>query len=211
MARSCRLLAGTERAWLRYLLLMIERVPLTMWSPRVWLWRLTHLLVIVSLVGCREPLTQATSTPPPGGDGLVGRYYASRDWSGPILLERTDQVIVFDWSSQHPIAAPIFSVRWEGFLVIPPGQGGSYTLFLRSDDASWLYLNGALLIDNGGIHTAQLRSGQVDLAPGPHRIRIDYAELAPSLSLIVLEWRPPFGERGTIPGAVLYSREPSAR
>ena len=147
-------------------------------------------------------------TPLPQGDGLLGRYYASRDWSGPVVVERVDPVIEFDWSGAHPVAAQVFSVRWEGFLVIPPREGGPYTLSLRSDDASWLYLDGALLVDNGGIHTAVLRSGLADLTSGPHQLRIDYVELEPRLSLISFQWRKPNGDRSTVPRSVLHSRSP---
>jgi hypothetical protein len=164
------------------------------------------------LGGCRGGGGAAPKpTPLPEGDGLYGRYYASRDWSGPIMLERVDPVIEFDWSGQHPIPAQVFSVRWEGYLLIPPREGGPYTLSLRSDDASWLYLDGQLLVDNGGIHTAVLRSGLADLTPGPHQLRIDYAELEPRLSLISFQWRKPNGERGTVPRSVLFSRLPGTR
>jgi hypothetical protein len=174
-------------------------------------WATVALTVVLLATACRGPAPPpVTPTPPPQGDGLYGRYYTTRDWSGPVALERVDPVIEFDWSGQHPVNSEVFSVRWEGFLVIPPGKGGPYILSLRSDDASWLYLDGELIVDNGGIHTAVLRSGQVELTPGPHEIRIDYAELEPRLSLISFQWRTPDGQRGTVPGAVLFSTRPEA-
>ncbi|MCC6628750.1 MAG: hypothetical protein IT340_15270, partial [Chloroflexi bacterium] len=148
------------------------------------------------LTACRGGGADAAKpTPLPRGDGLVGRYYASRDWSGPVVVQRVDPVVEFDWSGNHPVPSQVFSVRWEGFLYIPPREGGPYTLSLRSDDASWLYLDGQLLVDNGGIHTAVLRSGLADLESGAHQLRIDYAELEPRLSLISFQWRKPNGER----------------
>jgi hypothetical protein len=164
------------------------------------------------LVACRPgQSTPPSPTPPPRGDGLLGRYYATRDWSGPVGLERVDPVIQFDWSNEHPVASQVFSVRWEGFLVIPPGEGGLYTLYLQSDDASWLYVDGTLVADNGGVHTAQTRSGVADLSPGVHQIRIDYAELEPRLSVMSFQWRKPNGERGTVPNSALFSRSPATR
>jgi hypothetical protein len=171
-----------------------------------------RLLAGAMLAACRPgAAAPPPPTPTPSGDGLLGRYYATRDWSGPVELERIDPVIQFDWSDEHPIASQVFSVRWEGFLVIPPGEGGLYTLYLQSDDASWLYLDGTLVVDNGGIHTAQTRAGVADLAPGAHQIRIDYAELAPRLSVMSLQWRKPNGERGTVPNSALFSRQPATR
>jgi hypothetical protein len=171
--------------------------------------RLLVSLLLLGLLGCRPEIVPSPPTPMPvTGDGLLGRYYASRDWSGPIMLEQIDPVVEFDWSTRHPIDATVFSVRWQGYLMIPPGEGGAYTLFLRSDDASWLYLDGQLVVDNGGIHTAQLRSGQVDLTPGPHQLRIDFAELEPRLSLISFQWRRPNGIYEGVPAAVLYSKRP---
>jgi hypothetical protein len=163
------------------------------------------------VAACRAPAPPPQPTPAPQGDGLLGRYYTTRDWSGPVALERVDPVIVFDWSGDHPVPSQVFSVRWEGFLVIPPREGGPYTLSLRSDDASWLYLDGQLLVDNGGIHTAVLRSGLADLTPGPHQLRIDYAELEPRLSLISFNWVRPNGQRETVPNSVLFSRQPASR
>lgn len=170
------------------------------------------VILALLLIGCGAPALPTPTPPPPlRGDGLRGTYYNSRDWSGPVALERIDPVISFEWSGQHPVPATVFSVRWEGYIVIAPTEAGPYIFSLRSDDASWLYLDGTLVVDNGGIHTALLRSGQVDLTPGPHQIRIDYAELAPSLSLIRLEWRRPNGQAGTVPSEVLFSRLPATR
>ena len=168
-------------------------------------------LAAMAAAACSRGGDVATPTPVPQGDGLLGRYYASRDWSGPIVIERVDPVVEFDWSGNHPVDAQVFSVRWEGYLYIHPGEGGPYTLSLRSDDASWLYLDNNLLVDNGGIHTAVLRSGLADLAPGPHQLRIDYSELEPRLSLISFQWRKPNGERGSVPSSVLFSRWPLVR
>jgi hypothetical protein len=175
------------------------------WSRRAVL----GLPGLLAAIACRgAPVPAPTPTPARQGDGLLGRYYMTRDWSGPVALERLDPVVEFDWSNEHPVPSKLFSVRWEGYLVIPPREGGPYTLALRSDDASWLYLDGVLLVDNGGIHTAVLRSGLADLTPGPHQLRIDYAELEPRLSLISFQWRKPTGQLQTVPNAVLFSSLP---
>jgi hypothetical protein len=163
----------------------------------------------LAVAACRGGVDgSAKPTPLPLGDGLVGRYYGTRDWSGPVLLQRVDPVVEFDWSGNHPVSSQVFSVRWEGYLIVPPREGGPYTLSVRSDDASWLYLDGQLLVDNGGIHTAVLRSGLAELTPGAHQLRIDYAELEPRLSLISFQWRKPNGERGTVPSSYLFTRPP---
>lgn len=191
----------------------MEPVIELMAHPRRWSRRAVCLLPGLALLAACRPgfAPQPKPTPLPRGDGLVGRYYTSRDWSGPVALQRVDPVVEFDWSDQHPVQAQQFSVRWEGYLLIAPKEGGPYTLSLRSDDASWLYLDGQLLVDNGGIHTAVLRSGLADLAPGMHQLRIDYAELEPRLSLISFQWRKPTGGLESVPSSVLFSQLPGPR
>ncbi|MCF1713291.1 alkaline phosphatase family protein [Flavihumibacter sp. RY-1] len=51
---------------------------------------------------------------------------------------------------------------------------GEYQFFTRSDDGSKLYIDGKLVVDNGGDHGVQERNGKTQLTKGKHAIRIEH-------------------------------------
>jgi uncharacterized repeat protein (TIGR01451 family) len=77
-----------------------------------------------------------------------------------------------------------FSARYRGSIYVP--VSGSYTFYLNSDDASYLWLDAAALastptaasatVNNGGGHSLQERSGTVTLSAGLHTLLIYYGE-----------------------------------
>ena len=82
------------------------------------------------------------------------------------------------------VAPDNFSARYRGSLYVP--TAGTYTFFLDSDDASYLWLDAAALattptvtsatINNGGGHSAREYSGTVYLSAGLHNLLIFYGE-----------------------------------
>jgi predicted phosphodiesterase len=67
-----------------------------------------------------------------------------------------------------------FGVVMEGYIEV--AQTGTQTFFLNSDDGSKLYINGELVIDHDGDHSAIKKTGQTILAAGKHKIRVEYFE-----------------------------------
>jgi hypothetical protein len=65
-----------------------------------------------------------------------------------------------------------FAIRYEGALVIE--SAGLIGFELTSDDGSILYLDGKKIIENDGLHVATAKTVTVDVAAGPHRLRLDY-------------------------------------
>ena len=65
-----------------------------------------------------------------------------------------------------------FVVEWDGWL--RAAHEDLYTFSTTSDDGSWLWVDGNLVVDNGGLHNAQETTGSVRLAAGMHRLRIRY-------------------------------------
>lgn len=90
-----------------------------------------------------------------------------------------------------------YVVKCQGQIVI---TNSDYHLFnLTSDDGSNLYLGGALLVNNDGNHSMQLRSGTKLLKRGVHAFRLDYMQgPAGSQGLILGD------SEGVIPGALFY-------
>ena len=67
-----------------------------------------------------------------------------------------------------------FGYAFSGMIKI--GQEGVYTFYTDSDDGSRLYIHDELLVDNDGIHGANLVAGQIPLAAGYHPIKVLFFE-----------------------------------
>jgi len=117
---------------------------------------------------------------------------AGRD-GPPLLLERTDPTLDFDWSRGEPdpaVGPTDFAVRWDGALT--PPESGAYVLHTASDDAVRVWLDGALVIDHWEEHTpAYARSEPLALQAGrAHPLRVEYRQ-RDGLSMVKLLWTRP--------------------
>jgi hypothetical protein len=115
-----------------------------------------------------EPVTQY--------DHWKGSYFPVRDLSGLPRFQRDDQTIDFNWGAGSPrrdIPDDNFSVRWSRRMNF--GRSGSYRFRTVSDDGVRLWVDGRLVIDawRDGYSTDE---AFVELAAGPHDLRLDYYE-----------------------------------
>lgn len=135
-------------------------------------------------------------------NGQRARYFDNPEWSGPPIATRTDAVIDFDWTARRPVAG-LMSADWESRLLIE--RPGDYSFVVESDDGSWVYLDDRLIVDNGGRHARQRRSGRATLDAGLHRLRVTYFDSGEGQAMLRLFWRPP-GEETTrlIPADLLF-------
>jgi fibro-slime domain-containing protein len=74
---------------------------------------------------------------------------------------------------------PGVTKRFEWFAIDYTGRfwidnPGTYTFSLLSDDGAWLYIDDQLVIDNGGLHTPEEKTGKLTLGGGIHRMRVAY-------------------------------------
>jgi uncharacterized repeat protein (TIGR01451 family) len=169
-----------------------------------------------------------------GGSGLYAEYYKgyfadnlgyfSANTAG---ITRTDGMLNFattdSWGNLLlPAGTPVatgtpanpdqFSARYRGAVSIP--ATGSYTFYLTSDDASYMWIDGAALaatptlatalIQNSGAHSAIMVQATVTLTAGQHNILIFYGEQAGQNSL-TLEYSGGPGNiaRQIVPNSVL--------
>ena len=65
-----------------------------------------------------------------------------------------------------------FGLLFDGFIEVP--TDGIYKFFLVSDDGSRLWIGDTLVVDNDGLHGAELAEGRIALAAGKHAIRVGY-------------------------------------
>ena len=77
--------------------------------------------------------------------------------------------IVTAWDRNPP---PVFSAVWKGSLLVL--REGTYAIEVTSDDGAWVYVDGRLVVDLGGIHPAIAKSGSIEVGRGVHPIRIRY-------------------------------------
>jgi hypothetical protein len=137
--------------------------------------------------------------------GLEGRYYDHLGWNGDSAFTLLDQQITLDAVGQHAQTFPQenFSVNWIGWIRID--RAGEYTFATESDDGSSILVNDQLVVDNGGFHTAQKKTGKIFLTAGLHHILISFFQSAGSYELEVF-WTKPGGAETRLPRQVLYLR-----
>ncbi|GEM_PF-963470 len=125
--------------------------------------------------------------------GFRGEYFNSEVWTNPVMY-RLDRVINFEFEDGTPLRGIVtpdnFSVRWTGYLSLPSAT--TATFFLGTDDGSRLLVDDALLIDYWGIHEAKDKPGTLALAPGVHRIVVEYYEHT-GWAAAHLAWQPQGG------------------
>jgi hypothetical protein len=71
--------------------------------------------------------------------------------------------------------------------VFHPPSPGDYSFRTRSDDGSYVIVNGALVVDNGHLHGARTREGTVHLS-GPAEVLILFGELGGG-AMLDFEWK----------------------
>jgi uncharacterized repeat protein (TIGR01451 family) len=166
-------------------------------SPRAFI----AILAALSLATGSAPQGSRAADPIASGDGLLGKYYANRDWAGDPYQTRVDPLIDFDFTFR---VAPEISVDWSGSLLIE--SAGSFTFGLHSDDGSVLSLDGAVVVDNGGEHGPRLVANTIELSAGLHPISIRYFQCCGDPAFIRFLWTPPGGaDLVVVPQAVLFS------
>lgn len=120
--------------------------------------------------------------------GLLGTYFATPDWSGPVQAWRKDQVIGPDLESEEA-----YSVVWVGKLAAP--VPGSYLLSVVADGTSTVMVDGQPVVESQNGPETGFQQGSVSLAAGWHNLEIRYAPGAsrPGERQFQLSWQPPDG------------------
>ncbi|MCS6844010.1 MAG: PA14 domain-containing protein, partial [Caldilineales bacterium] len=134
-----------------------------------------------------------------GGQGLVGYYFPNAEWAGEPAIVRNDLLIV----ANNPLPEP-FSILWRGKIAIP--ESGLYVFGTRSDDGSFVFINGQLVVDNGGSHGAQDRQGSIYLEQGFHDIEVRYNQYVGGREM-QLYWQPPGQGQGIVDSRYLFPLE----
>ncbi|MFI5076084.1 MAG: PA14 domain-containing protein, partial [Vicinamibacteria bacterium] len=129
-----------------------------------------------------------------GPPGPRGEYFVGPSFVGTPTLTESHGALTTDAlrEKRAELKSEVFRARWEGVLDV--AQPGPYTFALISDDGSWLYVDGRLVVDNGGSHGMVGKDARVDLTAGPHRIRIEYGQDGGDIGLEAI-YTPPDGRQ----------------
>ncbi len=136
----------------------------------------------------------------------------------PVVLERTDAQINFDWvrnTPGEPIAVDQFTAGWAGY--IKADKTDTYTFSLEADDGAKLFLDNKLLIDRwenteDGTNSEAMRSRKADSLAASvklkkdqyYPIRVEYHEELQNAS-IALSWQSKTLEKEIVPQANLFT------
>lgn len=139
--------------------------------------------------------------------GLAGAYFLNPGWSGaPNLTTRERKIGLERLRHEYPGMTANTSILWTGAIFIP--VAGEHRFTTVSSDGSALAIDGKIVVDNGGRHGVEERSGAVDLAPGFHSIRIRFFERTGKGEFLV-DWAPPGKGRQRLDSALLFSDVPA--
>lgn len=101
-----------------------------------------------------------------------------------------------------------FGLRFKGTLTVP--KEGEYKFYISSDDGSWLFINGKLVADNGGIHPDGEKSGSVVLNAGDHSFECLYFDGGGQIALRA-SWEGPGLPKQEIPASAFAHGEGSMK
>jgi hypothetical protein len=136
--------------------------------------------------------------------GLTGDYFDNLEWRGTPVFSRRETRLTLESleKGQNSFPQHNFSVTWFGWIYIE--KEGDYSFSTKSDDGSSIFINDAMVLDNGGFHGPQKASGEIFLSKGFHSIRINYFQAVGSYELKVF-WKTPEGTETILPSTVLFT------
>jgi hypothetical protein len=146
--------------------------------------------------------------------GLTGDYYVIAEPAEDFpdlgkkkpALRRIDATVDFpagDGRFKGTSLSWQFCVRWSGVLRVP--KDGRYTFTTESDDGSRLYIDGKQVVDNGGLHAMEEKTGTIELKAGDHDLRIDFFQDGGGHGCRV-SWESDDLPKAVIPAEVLFHR-----
>ncbi len=146
------------------------------------------------------------------GFPLAGVFYEYYEPTGLFALPdfdtltpvRTGTIATFDISPRDQ--DDNFAFRFSGVIEVP--ADGLWTFYTSSDDGSQLFIDGALVVDNDGLHGAQEVAGALTLSAGLHDIVVTMFERDGG-EVLNVNWEGPGVAKQAISSSNLYPTVPS--
>jgi hypothetical protein len=161
-------------------------------------------------VGCQKanitfPITADVFKLPPATARLPDFSKLMRD--DTVCLDKYD-IPLQSWEVGFP-GVPTLQ-EWFGLhskAKIAVDQDGVYEFRVYSDDGAKVYIDGAILLDNDGIHAATAVEGSLSLTKGKHDIVLDYYQGPRTQVALQLYWKTPKAKEFLIVPASAFSAD----
>ncbi len=125
--------------------------------------------------------------------GLKASYYTNDSLTGKPFQSVNDKQINFNWWDKAPfdgMSALHFSVKWEGFLVVP--EDGEYAIGTEGYLTYKFYLDNKLISNYNNPHSPQIVHDYMTLKKGvKYAIRIEYKQNNTEYAMMRLLWEKP--------------------
>jgi hypothetical protein len=105
-----------------------------------------------------------------------GEYFGNVDLLGAPLVVRNDTDINFNWGRNAPdpsVPADNFSARWTRAFTF---ESRAYRFSIQADDGARVFVDDNLIINEWHPATPLTYIADVNLAAGPHVIRVEFYE-----------------------------------
>ena len=142
--------------------------------------------------------------------GVSVAFYSNPYWRDQPAIARVERQINLDFLTADAASLPQheFSVEWSGWLRID--RDGQYTFSTRSDDGSTIEIDGAVVVDNGGVHDPTTRAANISMTPGVHQIRVRFHQATDGFQFRA-SWVPPGDHtESALPTQQLFVHRPPA-
>jgi PA14 domain-containing protein/dolichyl-phosphate-mannose-protein mannosyltransferase len=138
--------------------------------------------------------------------GLNATYFPDINWSAAPARSLVEPRPSTDGirAAWHGAPPDSFSATWTGSLLAM--RAGEYTIESDSDDGAWTYIDGRLVVDDGGRHRDLPVRNTVRLERGVHEIFIRYFQDGGEYAL-GLRWALNGGSLAPIPTWALWARK----
>ena len=152
------------------------------------------------------PAPTQTATPVPGYKaGIRYSYFTTPvTWTDIPNFSRMSPLkagLLQNFSIAPRTQTTNYGFSFTGFVQVL--RAGTFTFYTNSDDGSRLWINGTLVVENGGTHGWRERSGSINLPVGYHAIKVDYFQGQVTQGLEV-HYKGPGITKRKIPNSVLF-------
>ena len=170
-------------------------------------------LTLAVLLTTAAAFAQEAAAKPELKGGLLGEYWSfdeGLDNLPDVPADKQPVTRLIDQQVDFPSTAEGFGqtklldhffVRWTGILRV--AKAGKYTLALTSDDGSRLFLDGKQIVDNGGLHGMEEKTGDVELTAGDHQLKVEFFENEGDAGC-QLSWQLEGADKEIVPAGVLF-------
>jgi hypothetical protein len=140
--------------------------------------------------------------------GITAAFYTNPHWSSEPARVRVERRINLDFVDSASLPQQEFSVEWSGWL--RTDRDGQYSFATLTDDGSTIEIDGRVVVDNGGVHSATRRTATIAMTPGLHQIRLRFLQ-ATGVYEFHASWTPPGDtQESALPTQQLFVHKPPA-